>query len=403
MNILYIAYSCDPYTGSENKIGWNIPLEASKSHRVFVLTKEEHRESITRYCEENGFGDIEFFYADIKDIYKKIFRPPFYSGRLNIWHKRALPVAEKICRENGIEIIHQIAPIEFRSIGKYYKIKNTKFVCGPIAGGQEIPEPLMDYTGKSKPTEVIRSLINRAYRIFIRLSGRLKRVDALLYANYETKAFLEPNESRRVIPETAIRNDELSENVERSDDKDKLTFLVVSRFTGAKGYNLLFDALKDIPDALPYELKIIGYGELENEIRALYNSNETVSRHTEFLGALPFSEMSAQYRNADALIFPTFREATGSVILEAMANGLPVITMNRCGGTVICSPEYAYLFTAASKKGYVNHLRFALLHCINNPDEVHEKGRKARDAAERFTFGKRVEMYTEIYEELLNG
>ena len=41
MNILYIAYSCSPKSGSEEKIGWSIPLESAKSNNVFVITKEE--------------------------------------------------------------------------------------------------------------------------------------------------------------------------------------------------------------------------------------------------------------------------------------------------------------------------------------------------------------------------
>lgn len=403
MNILYIAYSCDPYFGSENKIGWSIPLEASKLHNVFVLTKEEHRQNITKYCVENSISNIKFFYADIKGVYKKLFRPPFYSGRLNIWHKKAFPLAERICRENGIEIIHQIAPIEFRSIGKYYKIPNTKFVCGPLAGGQNVPKPLLSYTEKNRPLEKIRSLINGYYRFKIINSGKLKKCDCILYANYETKQYLEPNEKRKVIPETAINSNELADYslIKRDDGKEKCTFLVVSRFTATKGYNLLFNAIKDIPSSLPYELKIIGYGELENEIKSLYQSNEAVAKKVEFLNRLPYRKMGELYRSADALIFPTLREATGSVILEAMANGLPVITMNRCGGKVICSPEYAYLFNAASKAGFANSLRFALLHCINNLDEVHEKGKKARAAAESFTFEKRIETYTKIYEDLL--
>lgn len=399
MNILYIAYSCDPYFGSENKIGWNIPLEASKKHRVFVLTKEEHRQNIQRYCTKNNIDSIKFYYADIKGIYKKIFRPPFYSGRLNIWHKKALPLAKKICSENGIDIIHQIAPIEFRSVGKYYTIPKTKFVCGPLAGGQSVPKGLMSYTGKDRPLERIRNLINRFYKLKLRFSKSLEKCDAVLYANYETKAFL--GVKGAVIPETALTSKELSPLPERDDNKGKCTFLVVSRFTATKGYNLLFDTLKQLPDNLNYELKIIGYGQLETQVKAMFKSNEKVYKRTTFLERLPFSKMSEQYQSADALIFPTFREATGSVILEAMANGLPVITMNRCGGPVLCSPENAYLFSGGPKFTYINSLRFALLHCINNLDEVHEKGRKARAAAEGFTFEKRVEKYIDIYEDLI--
>ena len=398
MNILYIAYSCDPYCGSEDKIGWNVPLEASKKHHVFVLTKEEHRENIMKYCNENGINNISFFFADINDIYKKVFRTPFYSGRLNIWHKKAFPIAKKICSENEISIIHQVAPIEFRSIGKYYKIPNTKFICGPIAGGQNVPKSLSSYLGREKPLETVRKLINQIYKIKIKFTGILKKCDCILYANNETKEYLEPSSDRIVIPDTALTKSELSPIAEYSGSKDECIFLAVSRFTATKGYNLLFDALKLIPDSLNFKLRIIGYGPLENEIKSLFASDEKAMRHTEFLGKLPFSEMNSQYRSADVFVFPSFREATGSVILEAMANGIPVITENRCGGSVICSPENSYLYSATTKEEYINNLSSAMLHCINNPDEVQKKGRAARIAANGFTFEEKIKAYTIIYE-----
>ena len=46
MNILYIAYSCNPFAGSEDKIGWCVPFESSKTNKVYVITKEEQREPV---------------------------------------------------------------------------------------------------------------------------------------------------------------------------------------------------------------------------------------------------------------------------------------------------------------------------------------------------------------------
>ena len=400
MNILYIAYSCDPYCGSEDKIGWNIPLEASKNHRVFVLTKEEHRESISKYCAENGIDNISFFFVDIADIYKKIFRPPFYSGRLNIWHRKALPIAEKICSEKGIDIIHQIAPIEFRSIGKYYKIPNAKFVCGPIAGGQNTPKALRGYLGKEKYVEKIRDIINGIYRIKYKLNKTLKKCDCVLYANFETKDYLEPLSNRKVIPDTSLTDGELSAEKQKSSNNG-CTFLIVSRFVASKGYNLLFDAVKQIPPSSNYKLKIIGFGPLKDSIEALFKSDENISPHIEFIGEVPYTEMTAHYQASDVLVFPSFREASGSVILEAMANSLPVITAKICGGRVICSDANAFLYSAKTKDEYINSLSSAMINCINNPDETASKGRQARLNAEEFTFKKKSETFNEIYESIV--
>ncbi len=402
MNILYIAYSCDPYNGSEDKIGWNVPLAASKNHRVFVLTKEEHRENIIKFCKENSVENISFFYADINKIYKKVFRPPFYSGRLNIWHKKALSLAKEICRENEIDIIHQITPIEFRSIGKYYKIKTAKFVCGPLAGGQDVPKPLMSYLGSEKPVETLRMLINRFAKAKIRLSGSLNKCGSVIYANYETRDFLEPTSERIILPDTSLTNEEFSSSAERQTEKNEFVFLLVSRLTATKGFGLLFDALKEISDLPDFKIRIVGTGTLENEIKALFESDDKVSQHVEFIGSIPYTEIKKQYQCANALVFPSFREASGSVILEAMANSLPVITENRCGSAVICSPENAYLYSGSTKSEYINNLGSVMQHCINNPDEVLAKGKAAKAAAEQFTFEEKVNAFIKIYEGLIS-
>ena len=44
----------------------------------------------------------------IPNFYKKIFKGFMYSGRLNVWNRRVLPLAKKICADQKIDIIHQI-------------------------------------------------------------------------------------------------------------------------------------------------------------------------------------------------------------------------------------------------------------------------------------------------------
>lgn len=190
MKILYIAYSCSPYAGSEDKIGWNVPYVASSNNEVWVITKEEQREYVERFLKENPVTNLHFYYVDIPSIYKKIFKGGFYSGRLNVWHKRVFPLAEKLCLEYGIQIIHQITPIEFRAIGDYGKIKAVKFVCGPLGGGETIPNGLKKYAKGHGAVETIRSISNRWYRFKLLKFGKLKRCAYVMFANNETMNFL---------------------------------------------------------------------------------------------------------------------------------------------------------------------------------------------------------------------
>lgn len=192
MNVLFIAYSCCPNSGSENKIGWNIPIETCKKegNNVFVITKEEHRKEIERYL-NNSSLNIHFYFIGIPEIYKIIFNGAFYSGRLNIWHKRAEKLAKKICKEKSIQIIHQITPIEFRAIGNYGNIPNVKFICGPLGGGESMPEAFSSYLGnKERLIEIVRRVVNSLYRTRLKHSKRLSKCSYIMCANKETFEYL---------------------------------------------------------------------------------------------------------------------------------------------------------------------------------------------------------------------
>ena len=190
MNILYISYSCNPFAGSEDKIGWCVPYESSKTNQVYVITKEEQREPVEKYLKDHPIGNMTFYFVDIPNIYKRVCKGFLYSGRLNIWNKRVLPLARKICADNQIDIIHQITPIEFRAIGDYDQIENTKFVCGPLGGGESIPKGLRDYAKGHVLIELIRSTINHWCRFKLKATGKLDRCDYLMFANKETQEFL---------------------------------------------------------------------------------------------------------------------------------------------------------------------------------------------------------------------
>lgn len=133
-----------------------------------------------------------------------------------MWNRRVLPLAKKICEDEKIDVIHQITPIEFRAIGDYGKIANIKFVCGPLGGGESLPNGLKDYAKGHEIIEVVRSGINRWYRFKLRITGKLNRCDYIMFANKETQEFLvgggaELNCPYELVFDNGLRPDELSE------------------------------------------------------------------------------------------------------------------------------------------------------------------------------------------------
>lgn len=405
LNILYIAYSCLPNKGSEEKIGWNVPLESAKTNNVYVITKEEHRKTIEEYLLANNIKNIKFYFVDIPKVYKKAFRGSMYSLRLNKWHKRAFPVAEKICKENNIDIIHQITPIEFRSIGDYGKIKGIKFVCGPIGGGEYIPKGLFSYAQKFVIVEWLRTLLNTFYRMKFWLTKKLSRCDYILFANEETMQYLRKltvGIRSEIYFDNGISAEDFVESKKNDIGDRTLNIIVAGRLAYRKGHAFLFDALKKMPIDAKYCIKIVGEGpelKLLKKKVDLYDLQDKVV----FLGRIPFSAMQNEYENADVFVMPSIRETTGAVLLEATSKAIPVITVNKFGGPVLFDESSSWLYDGKNKREYINNLAVALEDCIKNPQKRIEKGKKAQLVALDHTWDKKIEKYNSIYKKLISN
>ena len=400
MNILYIAYSCNPFAGSEDKIGWCVPYEISKTNTVYVITKEEQREPVEKYLQRHPLQNIKFYYVDIPNFYKKIFKGFMYSGRLNVWNRRVLPLAKKISADQKIDVIHQITPIEFRAIGDYGKIANIKFICGPLGGGESLPNGLKDYAKGHEIIEVVRSGINRWYRFKLRITGKLNRCDYIMFANRETRDFLGLDENVPLVTEIAADEISIEERIVPNDINNELVFLFAGRMVYRKGLELLFDAIMEIPDEWKYIVKIVGTGPELSHLKHRCESNSLLSAHVQFMGAVEYSEMQREYEMSDVLIMPSIRETTGTVLIEAMSQGMPIITINKFGGAILVDENTGWLYSGENRKSYIAGLKNAMVACIVNPKEVEKRGQNARKKVKDYTWKRKCDQYEKIYKRL---
>ena len=404
MNILYIAFSCQPNKGSEEKIGWSIPLESSKTNKVYVVTREEQRPKIEEYAKEHQIENIKFYYVDINPFYKRLFKGSMLSLRLNILHKKAYPLVKEICKKEQIEVIHQITPIEFRSIGAYYKIPNTKFICGPLGGGEYIPPGLKKYAISNMHIECARRLLNYFYKTKFSVSKQLFQCDYFLFANHETKNYM-----RKLIGEVpselyfdnGVSEGEFSTSLRSPKAaNEKLVFLVAGRMAYRKGHRFLLDVIERLPQDINCEFRFVGTGpELEKLKRICKKRN--LERRVVFTGRISFSEMKGEYDNADVFIMPSIRETTGAVLLEAASNGVPVIAINHFGAPVLFDHSSAYFYMGNNTQEYICSLENAILNCVATPAEICVKAREAREAVLLHTWKNKVEKYNKIYKYVL--
>ena len=95
--------------------------------------------------------------------------------------------------------------------------------------------------------------------------------------------------------------------------------LGMGRLHPSKAHDVSLAALKQIPDAW---LWIAGSGPLESELKAKA-SELGVADRVRFLGWR--NDADALYRAADVCVFPSRYEPLGNTVIQAWANGLPVV------------------------------------------------------------------------------
>lgn len=102
-----------------------------------------------------------------------------------------------------------------------------------------------------------------------------------------------------------------------------LRLLYVGRLTANKGVNVLLQALRDRSLPMGTEVVLVGAGPEAPRLHALAQGLPV-----RFVGEVSESDLFAWYASADAFVFPTRYEGMPTVVLEAMAAGLPIIASN---------------------------------------------------------------------------
>ena len=192
-------------------------------------------------------------------------------------------------------------------------------------------------------------------------------------------------------------------------------FLFVGYLTQAKG---AFDLLRVIPEVLEEEpgarfrfmgarvrderniVYIDGVERPQDEVLDELVEVEGIRENCEFLGVLSGEGKVREFVNADALVFPSHAEAFPTVVLEAMAAGLPVVS-TPVGVLPEAFDERGILF---GEPGDLKALRESILRLIREPGlrermSGHNRGEVCRDYTVD-AYGNRVRaLFDELFSE----
>ncbi len=174
---------------------------------------------------------------------------------------------------------------------------------------------------------------------------------------------------------------------------DGLTYVFVGSGFKRKG---LETAIRALPETA--HLIVVGKDKETarfQKIAAEAGANNAQSTRVHFVG--PQKDVRPYYAAADACVFPTIYEPFGSVVLEALACGLPVITTDRCGGGEILTQGVdGFVLPTGDIPAFAACMR------QNTVLDWGNRRAAARATAERYPISRTVDAMLALYQEVIH-
>ena len=327
---LLSCFACDPGAGSEPYVGWNWAATVYAGRARVVLTRRYHRAAL----EARAAEELSFRYFDLPFLSGLDHRHRLMKLYYILWQIAVLPYAAWIVRRERITDIQHVTYNAVDFPGLLWAIPGPRFLWGPAGGGQTPPPELAGFYGPFWGRQRWRARMKAALRFnpFVRLA--LARASLVLTANAETEARLapltDPAKLHRML-ETAIAPSALAAAPRAP--RTPFRVLWVGRFEPRKAPGLFVSVARvlSITRRGAFHFTMIGAGPMLAEIRAAASDIPDL----DMTGELPFGAMRAAYAAADALAFTSLQDTSGNVVLEALAQGIPVVALDHQGSAEI--------------------------------------------------------------------
>lgn len=202
-----------------------------------------------------------------------------------------------------------------------------------------------------------------------------------------------------LLADNGIPPERLAGAPRRGLGRDGLTLLWVGRLEARKALPLALEALARLRDR-PVRLWVAGDGPLRAAWIA--RAHELgVAERVVFLGRVSPERMTDLYRRADALVFTSLQDSMGSVTLEAVAQGLPVVTLDHQGPGAILPDEAAVKVPVTVPEHTVPVLAAAIGALADDPAQLDRLSACGHAFARTLTWSQRAHAMSAVYHELL--
>ena len=120
---LVCAYACNPYRGSDARIGWGWVNMIARFGETWVLTDADNREEIERETSRDRarYNNLHFVYVP-RTRWLKAERvwPPAYLWTYRLWQREAFKAGVALHDKIKFSLVHVVTYVGFRVPGPFW-------------------------------------------------------------------------------------------------------------------------------------------------------------------------------------------------------------------------------------------------------------------------------------------
>lgn len=404
MKILLSAYECEPNRGREQGRGWNCALELARlGHRVWVLTPLRNQEAIAPVLATQSVPNLEFIYIKDSELIRRHLKDKKGTIlRYLLWQKQAYQVAKQLDRQHDFDIVHHVTMGSLTGGSLLWRL-HKPFVFGPAGGGQVAPAAFKHYFLQGWRAETLRTFVME--HLIPRnpfLLNTFRHTRLVLAANRDTVAYAKRlgAQQAELFFDAGLPDDYFPDAPPVRHSSDTLRLLWVARMFPRKALLLALEAASKVSPDVPFKLIIAGGGTQEAYLPG-WIEQFGLQGKIEQLGFLSWEGVKEQYLQTDALLFTSLRDTGGAQLLEAMAQGLPIVTLNHHGAGDHIPDQAGIKVPVTQPQETVAALTAAIEYLYAHPEQRLVMGQVGYDYAKTQTWPRKVARISEFYESLV--
>ncbi len=335
------------------------------------------------------------------------YDPPWFPNRAKtgdrlirfhnlLWQIGAFFLMRKMIRELNPDLAHHLTWGVFRQ-PSLLGLLDVPFIFGPVGGGETTPFRLRyNYSLRAHLFELLRDSLNLLVRFDPLMAATFARARLIAVRTDETRGWIPKRFHRKVVQYTELGVDKsvFAEDMAPRPQRP-LRILFVGRLLHWKGIYYVIEAyhrlLSFVPDA---QLTLIGQGLDAARLHRLA-AKLGIEHRVNWIERVEYTGMGEIYRQHDVFFFPSLHESGGTVVVEALSHGLPVITLDIGGPKEMVDNSCGRVIRTAglSPRAVIAELALALRE-LADPHVRDRLSLAARSRARNFfTWEYRIEQF----------